>query len=74
MFDPPAKQKPRRYQNGGVKQVGVSSTNEEHVAYLSDVNFVSVRLFAWQLSDGLTATPYYCRFLTRRMYLVVDEK
>jgi len=31
MFDPPAKQKPRRYQNGGVKQVGVSSTNEEHV-------------------------------------------
>ena len=56
----------------GVKQVGVSSMNEEHVAYLSDADLISLRLFAWQLSDGLTTMPYYCRFLTLGIYLVVD--
>jgi|ERR1700730_16780358 hypothetical protein len=74
MFDPPVKQKPRRYQHGGVEQVDASSTSEEHTACLSDANFISLRLFAWQLSDSLTAMPNCCRFLTWCIYLVVDAK
>jgi hypothetical protein len=72
LIHPPNKN-PADIKMAGVKQVGVSSMNEEHVAYLSDADLISLRLFAWQLSDGLTTMPYYRRFLTRRIYLVVDE-
>ena len=74
MFYPPAKQKPRRYQTGGVEQVGVCSTSEEHTAYLADADLISLRLFAWQLSNSLSETPYCCRFSKWRIYLVVDAK
>jgi hypothetical protein len=46
MRDQPAKQKPANIRDGEVKQVGVSSTNEGHDAYLPDMNFISLRLFA----------------------------
>jgi hypothetical protein len=61
LIHPPNKN-PADIKMAGVKQVGVSSMNEEHVSYLSDADLISLRLFAWQLSDGLTTMPIIAAF------------